>query len=181
MTQTHYHDPYRGLPQEILDHIFQYCLCPPNGITIVPWADPPEWALNQEILEERASYFKFDARKVHDGRGSPLQDEYYDENFTIKFRPWTDAHGLLWLNRDQFKNTRRILCQNGVVHIPRYMSWYWTPELCRSLPPMKHLFVDISGPSQEWDDEFGPDEFGPDEFDYNGAPTECCGMYVRQI
>ena len=108
---SHYHLPYRGLPQEILEKIFRYALYLRDCVTIVP-----------RFKNTHHYSLQFRARPTY------LPTYHLDK---------TDVHGLLCLNNEQYKVVRRILCEQNVVHI----SEFWPRRQQRSgfVPPMRHI------------------------------------------
>ena len=133
---SHYHLPYRGLPQEIIEEIFKYSLRPPNSITIKP--------KNNFIapIPKSNGFYNFDCRFIPESHRRKIYDgnvvDHWLKDFTFKINA-PHAFGLFGLNRDQYEVTRRILCQNGVVCLPLFLPSQWTRPILRSLPPMKHI------------------------------------------
>ena len=125
---SHYHLPYRGLPQEILEEIFKYSLS--DGITIVPKSEEHSDPIPAQLDHVR-QYSEVNDGTIDNGK-----------SFTFNVNR-TNAYGLLLLNRDQYKVARRIL-RDAVVHVPLVLPWAWTGEVLRGLPRLKHVsFMDM--------------------------------------
>ena len=136
---SHYHLPYRGLPQEILEQIFEYSLSLPDGITIIPKSYPPlevqQRSETDRLLALPPSVKPYEKEIYNGGScdGGPLR---------IKFNRTedrTDTYALIRLNRIQYPIARRIFWQNNVIYMPIYYEKHWTEPLVRLLPPVKHI------------------------------------------
>ncbi|EOD44267.1 hypothetical protein UCRNP2_9022 [Neofusicoccum parvum UCRNP2] len=146
-----YHLLFRGLPQELLDTIFEFALYNPEGITVKQKSDPEDDVLGETIPVDN---IKPDTKDLALGLfgtshhiSAAAQDIFYRKNvFTLAINP---DEGFEWLRRINARQARPL----QHVHLTRQAMDQFrahvdvapalAAQLCAAPAPLKTLTIDM--------------------------------------